>query len=111
MNEGEKMNLHNQLTSLTPILAAIGNETRLQIIATLLEMHCCAPDNGVQVGEITANISLSRPAVSHHLKILKDARMINVYRQGTKNYYYLDPDQAVLEEIKKLINNIQRATK
>lgn len=33
---------------------------------------------------------LSRPAVSHHLKILKEAEIVNLRREGTKNYYYLD---------------------
>ena len=39
--------------------------------------------------EITEQTSLSRPAVSHHLKILKNAGLISIRRDGTRNYYYL----------------------
>ena len=67
-------------------LVAIGDETRQLIIMTLLESDC----NGIRVGEITEKTHLSRPAVSHHLKILKEAGMINMRREGTKNYYYID---------------------
>ena len=66
-------------------LVAIGDETRQLIIMTLLESDC----NGIRVGEITEKTHLSRPAVSHHLKILKDAGLVNVRREGTSNYYYL----------------------
>ena len=41
---------------------------------------------------ITRKTNLSRPAVSHHLGILKDAGLIDVRREGTKNYYYFDSD-------------------
>ena len=62
---------------------------------TLLESDC----NGIRVGEITEKTHLSRPAVSHHLKILKEAGMINMRREGTKidyyyyYYYYMDANE------------------
>ncbi len=36
------------------------------------------------MGEITEKTHLSRPAVSHHLKILKEAEIVNLRREGTK---------------------------
>ena len=33
--------------------------------------------------------SLSRPAISHHLKILKEAGIVDIRQEGTANYYYL----------------------
>lgn len=47
---------------------ALGDETRQQIVIALLE----SDGHGIRVGEITKT-HLSRPAVSHHLKILKIA--------------------------------------
>ena len=44
---------------------------------------------GLNVNEITRRTSLSRPAISHHLKILKDAGIVGVRQEGTANYYYL----------------------
>ena len=43
----------------------------------------------MNVNEITGKTSLSRPAISHHLKILKDAGLVNIRQEGTANYYYL----------------------
>lgn len=55
---------------------------------------------------ITRKTNLSRPAVSHHLGILKDAGLIDVRREDTKNYYYFDSD---MKSIKKLIAALQAA--
>ena len=52
----------------------------------MLESDC----SGIRVGEITKKTHLSRPAVSHHLKILKEAGIIGMRREETKNYYYIN---------------------
>ena len=54
------------------VLLAIGDDTRQAIIIALLESDC----NGIRVGEITKKTHLSRPAVSHHLKILKESGLL-----------------------------------
>ena len=51
-----------------------------------------ADPGGIRVNIITEQSSLSRPAVSRHLNILKDAGLIKLRREGTKNYYYFDTD-------------------
>ncbi|MBA2941334.1 winged helix-turn-helix transcriptional regulator [Paenibacillus sp. CGMCC 1.16610] len=80
------------------VLAAIGDETRQHIIMVLIAAGC----EGVRVGEITAQTHLSRPAVSHHLKILKDAGIVLVYKVAAMNYYYLD--------LSSWINNLKMLT-
>ena len=98
-----------------PLFIALGDEIRLTIIEALTDealtgrtkntpMNTNQPDknddrpislptqprpHGLNVREITERTSLSRPAVSHHLKILKTAGLIDVHREGTCNYYYL----------------------
>lgn len=47
----------------------------------MMQMGEC---NGVRVGAITKKTNLSRPAVSHHLGILKDAGLVKMRREGTK---------------------------
>ncbi|MFI9534721.1 ArsR/SmtB family transcription factor [Nocardia fusca] len=42
------------------------------------------------MGEIAAKIGLSQPAVSHHLKILRAARLLTVERRGTLRFYTLN---------------------
>ena len=74
-------------------LSAIGDETRQLIIKTLIE-H--SGEGGLRVGEIQKNTSISRTAVSHHLKVLRDAEVITMTRIGTKNYYILDSQSSSL---------------
>ena len=83
-------------------LSAMGDETRQLILITLLESEF----NGIRVGEITKKTHLSRPAVSHHLKILKEAEIVNVRREGTKKYYYLDSNESQWQTLTELINLI-----
>ncbi|WP_297282233.1 helix-turn-helix transcriptional regulator [uncultured Anaerococcus sp.] len=97
--------ISQKLKKSTPILEAIGNETRLNIIFSMLELPCEA-EGGIRVGDITQKAHLSRPAVSHHIKILKDAGIITMNRVGTKNYYKLDPDNKSLLELQDLIDHI-----
>lgn len=42
------------------------------------------------VGEIAAGLPVSRPAVSQHLKVLKEARLVTAYRDGTRQFYAID---------------------
>ena len=43
------------------------------------------------VGEIARGMPVSRPAVSQHLKILKEAGLVTDRAEGTRRVYYLDP--------------------
>ena len=83
-------------------ISAIGDETRQLILLALLESDF----NGIRVGELTEKTHLSRPAVSHHLKILKEAEIVNVRREGTKNFYYLDSNKSQWENLTELMNLI-----
>ncbi len=71
-----------------PLFIALGDEVRLTIIETLASPQPM-DRHGLNVNQITEKTSLSRPAISHHLKILKDAGLVNVRQEGTSNYYYL----------------------
>jgi DNA-binding transcriptional ArsR family regulator len=44
------------------------------------------------VGEIAGELPVSRPAVSQHLRVLKEARLVTERRDGTRRLYRLDPD-------------------
>ncbi len=62
---------------------ALGDRTRRGIFARLAER----PQS---VTELTATLTVSRPAVSQHLKVLKDARLVTVRPLGTKRIYAVD---------------------
>ena len=90
------------------VLFAIGDKTRQLIIIALIDAGCTP---GIRVGEITKKTHLSRPAVSHHLKVLKDAKILNVCSQGTMNYYSLDPRNNDLLKLKALVSNVEEILK
>lgn len=101
------MNLEKEVKQLTKdfkkasnLLTALGDETRQHLILGMMSVGNC---NGLRVREITKTTNLSRPAVSHHLKILKEAGVVKVRREGTKNYYYFDPN---IEKFKQLIDTL-----
>ena len=85
------------------ILTAFGDENRQHLILEMMKIEEC---NGVRVGTITEKTHLSRPAISHHLQILKAAGIIKMRREGTKNYYYFDPD---IKSFDRLIHMLQKA--
>ena len=95
--------LAENLASCSKILTAIGDETRQHLILEMLKIGDC---NGVRVCKITEKTNLSRPAVSHHLQIMKDAGIVKVRKEGTKNYYYFDPE---MESFEKLVTALQLA--
>lgn len=72
----------------------------------MLEMMRMGHCSGIRVGAITERSHLSRPAVSHHIQILKDAGLLKMRREGTKNYYYFDADT---EAMNRLINMLRHA--
>ncbi|MGM9639723.1 MAG: ArsR/SmtB family transcription factor [Butyricicoccaceae bacterium] len=78
------------------ILLALGDENRQHLILEMLRMGQCS---GVRVGDMTQRSHLSRPAVSHHVRILKGAGLLKVRREGTRNYYYFDADMDAMDRL------------
>jgi DNA-binding transcriptional ArsR family regulator len=64
--------------------AALGDPTRRTIVASLAERPRA-------VGELAAELPVSRPAVSQALKILKDAGLVSERAEGTRRIYRLNP--------------------
>ncbi|MEO5294832.1 ArsR/SmtB family transcription factor [Enterococcus cecorum] len=93
--------IQQEFTDLADLLAAIGDETRQYLIQAMFELPC-KQEGGARVGAITEKTHLSRPAVSHHIKILKDAGVVGMRKEGTKNYYYLETDNRRWQELAQL---------
>lgn len=86
-----------------PVMTVLGDEVRQEIILALIES---GGQGGIRVGEIQKRSNVSRSSVSHHLKVLLDSGIINMRREGTKNYYYIDFS---ISTIKPLITFFQQA--
>ena len=65
---------------------ALGDPTRVAIVNRLTKVE------SVCVCDLTAAFELSQPTISHHLRILRDAGLVEVERRGTWAYYALVPD-------------------
>ena len=66
-------------------LTALGDGTRRAIVDLLA-------DGPLPVGELAARLPVTRPAVSLHLKVLKDAHLVRDVAVGTRRIYQLDSD-------------------
>ncbi len=64
-------------------LDAPGDPTRRQIF----ELLSAGPRS---VGDLAGDVPVSRPAVSQHLRVLEDARLVTHRRNGTRNLYEVD---------------------
>lgn len=100
----EIQQLANEFMACQKTFLAFGDETRQHLILEMMQMGKC---NGVRVGEITKRTHLSRPAVSHHLQILKEAGIIKMRREGTKNYYYFDADARAMDDVLKMVTHVK----
>ena len=86
---------------------AIGDETRQLILLVLLENDL----SGIRVGEIAEKTHLTRPSVSHHLQILKEAGIVAMRREGTKNFYYVSQDETQWKDMADLISLIYESVR
>ncbi|MBU7012548.1 MAG: winged helix-turn-helix transcriptional regulator [Theionarchaea archaeon] len=80
------------------ILKALGDETRLRILELLRDGKLC-------VCEIVPQINASQSNISQHLRILKDAGIIELEKQGRSNYYFVTNEKVfqILDLVKDVI--------
>lgn len=103
------MDMRNEIASLAAeiqgtqkILSSLGDEMRQHLILVMMQSGDCS---GMRVNDIADKTRLSRPAVSHHLQILKDAGIVKMRREGTKNYYYFDADMEAFDRLIGMLNH------
>ena len=66
------------------VLAVLADPTRRSLLDALRRKP-------LPVGELARRMPVSRPAVSQHLKILKEAQLVREHRHGTRHYFGLNP--------------------
>lgn len=99
--------LEEEFRACQRILNAVGDETRQHLLCVMLQGPC----GGSRAVEIAQGTNLSRPAVSHHLQILKDAGIVKARKEGTCVYYYLDPEAGELHKLITLFSDIREFMK
>lgn len=88
------------LSECIPIFTMLQDENRQTILMLLFDAK------EMSVTELTEQLSLSRPAVSHHLKLLLDSRLVEVTKVGKERYYRISMENAV-QQLKALLQSLE----
>jgi ArsR family transcriptional regulator, lead/cadmium/zinc/bismuth-responsive transcriptional repressor len=88
----------DRLSELAELFNLLGEPNRLGIVA-----HCL--EGPLSVGEIAARLGLKQSLVSHHLRLLRAARLLRADKQG-KQVFYRIPDCHVREMLTNMIEHV-----
>lgn len=91
----------NILSECIPIFTMLQDENRQQILMILFDKK------EMSVTELTEQLELSRPAVSHHLKLLLDSGLVEVRKNGKERIYRLNMNNAI-RQLKSLLESIEK---
>lgn len=83
-----------------PVFNALGDKYRQDIVMLL------AQDERLNVNQIAERMPLSRPAISHHLKVLLQANLIQLERVSRENFYSLTLE-AALAGLRQLVERAE----
>lgn len=80
-------------TRTAELFKALADPTRLRIIGLLAQAEIC-------VGDLHGMMGMSQPAISHHLRILRNLRLVKSRKEGRHVYYTLDDKhvEAIFEQ-------------
>ncbi|TAL53155.1 metalloregulator ArsR/SmtB family transcription factor [Pandoraea sp.] len=84
----------DQVVELAEMFRLMGDPSRLKIIAACLSAPMC-------VSDIAAKLGLSQPLVSHHLRLLRAARVLRAARRGKQIFY-----EAADDHVRRMIDDM-----
>lgn len=88
----------DQASELSEMFRLLGEPNRLNIVANCL-------DGPLSVGELTGRLGLSQSLVSHHLRLLRAARLLKAGKRGKQVFYSL-PDCHVREMLTNMVEHL-----
>jgi DNA-binding transcriptional ArsR family regulator len=80
-------NVPAKLPKSAPLFAALGDETRLRLIAVL-----CA-SGALSIAQLTAGTDITRQAVTKHLQVLAGAGLVHDFKVGRERLWQFEPSQ------------------
>lgn len=75
--------------AMSPVLSALADPTRLRIVSILLD----APDGSCCGCDMEQPLGLTQPTISHHLRVLREAGLVEGERQGRWVHYRVIPER------------------
>jgi hypothetical protein len=88
----------SQAAELAAMFKALGDPVRLRLLS-LIASH---PGGEACVCEISATFDVSQPTISHHLKLLRSAGLLDCERRGTWVYYWVVP--SALQQLSSVLH-------
>jgi DNA-binding transcriptional ArsR family regulator len=88
----------SQAVELAAMFRTLGNPVRLRLLS-LIASH---PGGEACVCEISATFDVSQPTISHHLKLLRSAGLLDCERRGTWVYYWVIP--SALQQLSSVLH-------
>jgi DNA-binding transcriptional ArsR family regulator len=82
-----------------PLFAALGDETRLRIVTRL----CDGPQS---ISKLTAGSQITRQAITKHLRVLEEARLVHGARHGRERVWQLDRQR--VEDARRYLDLISK---
>lgn len=99
LQELQKMRDRGVFYLLAETFQALGDSSRVQIVWALMQ--------GEQnVGDLAKRLGMSQPAVSHHLRTLRNLKLVQVRRSGRTSYYSLD-DEHINHLLTEGLNHVE----
>ena len=86
--------------SVAPVLAALGDETRLRIVTKL------SSGGPLSISKLSEGADMSRQAITKHLHALHDAGLVRSKRQGRERIWTLEPKR--LDEVRRYLAQISK---
>ena len=83
-----------------PVFAALGDQTRLALLAQLSRESRCS------IARLTEGSPLTRQAITKHLRVLQSAGLVRGVRRGRENLFELEPEP--LDEARRALEGISR---
>jgi ArsR family transcriptional regulator len=83
------------------VIKALSDETRMAILESIIDEDCC--ENKACACEFIKKFDITQPTISHHVKILVEAKLINFHKDGKYTYYTINQ-----ERIDELIRFLSR---
>jgi DNA-binding transcriptional ArsR family regulator len=91
---------HNSARAKAAVFAALGDETRLWLLARLCD------GQRYSIAELTEGTKLTRQAVTKHLRVLERVRIVHGTREGREILFAFDPQPVIeMKEYLELVSN------
>ncbi|MGN8647782.1 ArsR/SmtB family transcription factor [Gracilibacillus sp. HCP3S3_G5_1] len=97
----KKEALYNALQDCTEIFKALADPVRQDILLMFMV------SKRLNVTQIVEQSPMSRPTISHHLKIMKMAGLLDSRKEATEVFYWLTADDSIVKQLKKIISIVE----